>query len=79
MIKIKFNKVYFNTVHLGKIIKDVDGFYYFWIKEGSYGSWNSYSLRLIADKLDQINKRWNNNINEYFKNNDTTRTIEIDF
>lgn len=77
MIKIKFNKVYFNNIHLGKIIKDVDGFYYFWTNET--GSWSSYSLRLIADKLDQINKRWNNNINEYFKNNDTTRTIEIDF
>lgn len=79
MIKVKFNKVYFNNVWLGCISKDVDGFYHFYINDWSNGSWNSYSLKLIADKLDQVNKRLDNNINEYFKNNDTTRTIEIDF
>lgn len=79
MIKVKFNEVYFNTVYLGSFERDVDGYFHFWMNKINNGSWDSYSLKLIANKLDQINKRWNDNINEYFKNNDTTRTIEIDF
>jgi len=79
MIKIKLNKVYFNTAFLGIIERDVDGFFHFWIDTS--GSWSSYSLRLIADKLDRVNKRWNDHINEYFKKqeNDTTGTTEIYF
>jgi hypothetical protein len=46
-----------NAKYIGDMFPDVDGFYYFWpIKEG--GSWSEYSLRLLADKLKELNKEW---------------------
>lgn len=53
-------------VHLGTFELDIDGYYYFWNKSENNGSWSSYSLRLIADKLDEINAPWKDKINEEF-------------
>jgi hypothetical protein len=56
-----------NRKYLGKFIMDVDGFYYYWPCEKLTGSWSSYSLRGIADKLDELNKEYEENVKEYFR------------
>ena len=52
--------------HIGYAIRDVDGYYYFEAVTQSSGFWSSYSLRMIADLLDEINQDHDNMINDYF-------------
>jgi hypothetical protein len=49
---------------VGELIMDVDGYYYFW--PSNDGCWPSYIMRSIANKLDDINKPWNDEVTEYF-------------
>ena len=56
--------VYFNTKKIGEFTVQDDGFFGFYPNELS-GYWSSYALRLIADKLDELNKEWD----EYIKKN----------
>lgn len=51
---------------LGTFELDETGSYNFWYSGGG-GSWSSHSLRLIADKLDEINKPFSDKVNEYFE------------
>ena len=44
---------------------DCDGFYYFYVSDDP-GSWTSYTLRLIADKLDEVNKPFQDVVDKYF-------------
>ena len=62
-------EVYFNGQHLGYFYLEVDGFYVFNPK-GDIGYWNEFNLRMIADKLEELNKKWNEEIELYFKNNE---------
>ena len=59
-------EVYLNTQHLGYFYMEVDGFYVF-IPRGHIGFWNEFSLRMIADKLEELNTSHNENIENYFK------------
>ena len=59
-------EVYFNKQHLGYFYMEIDGFYVF-IPHGNIGYWNEYSLRMIADKLEDLNTAHNKNIENYFK------------
>ena len=43
---------------------DVDGYFYFWPTND--GCWSAYIMRSIADKLDEVNKKWDDQITEYF-------------
>ena len=54
-----------NDKHIGYFVIDVDGFYYFFELKNA-GHWASYQLRDIADKLDELNKEWE----EIIKNDD---------
>ena len=45
---------------------DVDGYFYFW-PELRGGAWEAWIMKLIADKLDKINEKWDNEINETFR------------
>jgi len=56
--------VYFNQKCIGHFTIQDDGYFGFYTNERS-GYWSSYALRLIADKLDELNKEWN----EYIKKN----------
>jgi hypothetical protein len=47
---------------------DVDGYYYFDYVTTPNGLWTSYSLRMVADLLEEMNKQYDDNIKEYFKN-----------
>jgi|688.fasta_scaffold303372_4 hypothetical protein len=59
--------VFFNNRYLGYIYVEVDGFWVF----NPYGDgyWSEFTLRMIADKLEELNKSHNEKIEEYFKNN----------
>ena len=59
--------VYFNRVHLGEFIRDHDGFFYYvdTVKDG--GTWSSNSLKMIANKLDEINKPHEDLLNLFFE------------
>ena len=57
-------KIYFNQKYLGIVVVQDDGYFGFLSNEPS-GYWSSYALRLIADKLDELNKEWD----EYIKKN----------
>ena len=59
-------KVLFNTKYLGMAEMDESGFYNFYSNDNS-GYWPSYALRLIADKLDELNKEWSDHIKENLK------------
>ena len=66
--KVKNNNffVYWNNNTLvGTFEMNCDGYYYFWAND-SPGSWSSYALRLVADKLDEINKPFKEVVDEYF-------------
>lgn len=56
-----------NGVHLGDFVMDVDGYYGWWPLRGKTGSWPSYALRMIADKLDELNAEWDNEVRSYFE------------
>lgn len=48
-----------NGKYLGYAYREVDGYYVFQSSLSQrYGFWTSYSLRMIADKLDELNKEW---------------------
>ena len=48
---------------LGVFEMDVDGYFYFWRNKKLKGCASSDLLRRIADKLDDVNKEWD----EYLK------------
>lgn len=54
-------KVYFNQKFLGIFAVQDDGYLQFLTLEPS-GYWSSYALRLIADKLDKMNKEWDDQV-----------------
>lgn len=54
-------KVEINEKLIGHFIRDVDGYLYYWPLESLRGSWNSNALRLIANKLDELNKDYDKN------------------
>ena len=50
---------------LGTFEMDVDGYFYFWRNEKLTGCNSSNILKEDTDKLDEVNKEWD----EYLKNN----------
>ncbi len=66
--------VYYNSLTFcGEILVKEDGFYDFWPNMNRNGYWDSWVMRSIADKLDELNKQWQENINVYFgESNDQT-------
>lgn len=64
MSSIKFEKktdnIYnanFNKKTIANLIKDNDGNFYVWFGVSNKGCWSAWSLREIADKCDELNKR----------------------
>lgn len=51
---------------LGTFERDVDGYFYFWRNEDIKGCDSSDLLRRIADKLDEVNKEWNERLISIF-------------
>ncbi len=57
----KYNIITKNGKLLGELLMDVDGYFYFW-PEDNNGAWAANHLRDVADRLDEVNKDWNNQI-----------------
>ena len=53
-----------NNKVVGYLIVDVDGYFYFW--PSNEGCWSAHMMRTIANKLDEVNKKWDDQIHEYF-------------
>lgn len=51
-------EVYFHKQHLGYFYTEIDGFWVF-MALSNRGYWNEFSLRMIADKLEEMNKPYN--------------------
>ena len=71
MIKIeKLNSSYAvfadNGKEIGSFQLDSDGSYYFWQNSELTGFWSAYDLRSIADKLEEVNKEFDNQLDVYF-------------
>lgn len=70
--KTDFNVVKaYNDVDIGDIYQEVDGYYVFQFYRCD-GSFDAPILRGIADLLDEINKPWNDIINNDPSINDTS-------
>lgn len=54
-----------NGVKLGEIIMSEDGYYVFF-PELREGFWEAYVLRQIADKVDEMNKPWDDQVKQFF-------------
>lgn len=65
-IRPGYFKLFFNDKYVGDLIMDVDGYYYYQPINNS-GYWSSYSLKLIIDYLDKMNKEHDNKIVKFFK------------
>ena len=59
-------EVYFNQSRIGEFVVQDDG-YYRYVMKNNLGFWSSYGLRLIADKLDELNKTWDEQIKKDIK------------
>ena len=68
LINDHHHKVLFGERLIGYFIMDVDGYYYFDYVTTPNGLWTSYSLRMVADLLEEMNRPHEENIKEYFKN-----------
>lgn len=62
-----FKAIFENGKHIGNFVRDVDGFMYFEFLEGGE-LWGQEHLQMIVDKLKELNKDWQDNINKYFEN-----------
>ena len=61
----KYQVIYDNGVYIGDLLVEVDGFFvYYPIQNG--GAWESHVMRAIADKLDELNKPWQQQIDKHF-------------
>jgi hypothetical protein len=70
------HKVLFGDRLLGYFTMDIDGFYYFDFVTAPNGLWTSYSLRMVANLLEEMNKPHEDNIKEYFKNGNNGLAFE---
>lgn len=62
----KHNAFYKNGKFLGELIMDVDGYFYFW-PEDNNRAWASHHLREITNKLDELNKEWDEQVEKETK------------
>ncbi len=56
------------SVKLGEIMRDVDGYWYFWpeITHERCGYWDKSILHWIANKLDELDKPYEEELDRYF-------------
>lgn len=52
---------------IGTLEQEVDGFYYFYMKQYTPGFWDGKVLKDLAMKLEALNQARNNHIYEYFE------------
>lgn len=60
-----YDVVFNNGKKLGEFYMEVDGYYVYQPLEGG-GFLNEHSLKLILEKLTEINKEWDNHIKDNY-------------
>ena len=68
--------VYFGKIKLGMIQMDVDGYYHMWFDENTTGFVDSWVLLELGEKMNQLNKPYDDSIKKYTKKNKGDETIE---
>jgi len=66
-----------NGVKMGEILRDHDGFFYFW-PEALNGFWAAHIMRQIADKCDELNAPYEKEITLFFEGSGAPSDIEFD-
>ncbi len=68
---------YENGVHIGEFYMEIDGYWVFEQKHENSGYWNAHVLRGIADKLDELNAPYEDEVIKYFesKRNETVQKL----
>lgn len=68
----KLNKSYSvlsnNDIVVGSFQLDSDGSYYFYHTDDIAGCWSAHSLKEIAELLDEVNKPFDKQVEDYFLN-----------
>lgn len=65
--KVGFYDVSFhNGKKLGSFYMEVDGYYVFNPDMENGGYWNEYSLKLIIQKLEELNKEWDAHVKDNY-------------
>jgi hypothetical protein len=55
-----------NSIEIGQAVLDADGFYYFLPKRNDGSLWQAYVLKAIAEKLEELNQEWSEEIDRLF-------------
>jgi major membrane immunogen (membrane-anchored lipoprotein) len=58
---------YTNGVFMGNLEVGDDGYYVWWDDKNNSGYVPSWILRELADKLDELNKEWDEGVKEFFR------------
>ena len=66
-IKDSWIRVRFGINIIGEFQKDVDGFFYFWPNDKLYGSWSAHTLLTLGEKLTDLNKPWEDQLERDLK------------
>jgi hypothetical protein len=69
-----YDVIFMNGVKIGEICVEADGYYVFWSNPELSGFWDSAPMRVISDKLDELNKDWDQQVHEYFNHNTEIRS-----
>lgn len=72
-------RVYVNTINVGTLYVEVDGFWVFVPDRSRGGFVEAWFLRALADKLDSLNADWQANIDDYCNNNPQQPEPDYDF
>jgi len=50
----------------GRLLKDDDGYFYYWPEFRNEKCWDALTMKVIAKKLDELNKDWDRELNSNF-------------
>jgi hypothetical protein len=53
---------YVGSKRIGRFLMDESGYFGYWPDESLTGYWSSHAIRLVADKLDELNKDWDTHV-----------------
>jgi len=64
---------------IGRAVMDVDGFYYFEFPETEVSYWSGWEFTILGKIMKKLNKPYEDELTEYFKNNPQPDYIEPEF
>lgn len=50
----------------GNLLRDEDGYFYYWPTQCDGKCWDSLTLKIISKKLDELNKDWDREVDQFF-------------